>query len=150
LSGCGVGSTQVTLAANSVTDGSGNTGPTAALASNVIEIAPDEVVNETFDSPEQPSGAVLENPRYTGVEQGIQRDKLLAEKELLLADGQRSSSSKDLGDSTYKKLGGAKVKDFGFMNIDDLQETVMLVLLALSLVLSAFALGRSARTRRRH
>ena len=150
LSSCGVGSTQVTLASNSVTDGSGNTGPSAALASNVIEITPDEVVNETFDSPEQPSGATLENPGSTGVEQGIGKDKLLAEKELLLGDGQSSSGSKDLGDSSYKELGGEKVKDLGIIQLDDLQSTLMLVLLALSVVLSAFALGRSARTRRRH
>ena len=150
LSGCGVGSTQVTLASNSVTDSSGNTGPTLALASNVIEITPDEVVNETFDSPEQPSGAVLENTGSTGVEQGIERDKLLAEKELLLGDSQSSSSSKDLGDSSYKDLSGEKVKDLGIIQLDDLQSTLMLVLLALSVVLSAFAVGRSARTRRKH
>ena len=150
LSGCGVGSTQVTLASNSVTDSSGNTGPTLALASNVIEITPDEVVNETFDSPEQPSGAVLENTGSKGVEQGIERDKLLAEKELLLGDGQSSIGSKDLGDSSYKELGGDKVKDSGIIQLDDLQSTLMLVLLALSVVLSAFAVGRSARTRRKH
>ena len=150
LSGCGVGSTQVTLASNSVTDSSGNTGPTLALASNVIEITPDEVVNETFDSPEQPSGAVLENTGSTGVERGIEKDKLLAEKELLLGDGQSSSGAKDLGDSSYKELGGDKVKDLGIIQLDDLQSTLMLVLLSLSVVLSAFAVGRSARTRRRH
>ena len=150
LSGCGVGSTQVTLASNSVTDSSGNTGPTLALASNVIEITPDEVVNETFDSPEQPSGAVLENTGSTGVERGIEKDKLLAEKELLLGDGQSSSGAKDLGDSSYKELGGDKVKDLGIIQLDDLQSTLMLVLLSLSVVLSAFAVGRSARTRRKH
>jgi hypothetical protein len=150
LSGCGVGSTQVTLASNSVTDGSGNTGPTLALASNVIEVTPDEVVNETFDSPEQPTGATLENTGSSGIERGIERDKLLAEKELLLGDGQSSSSSRDLGDSSYKELGGEKVKDLGIIQLDDLQSTLMLVLLGLSVVLSAFALGRSARTRRRH
>ena len=108
------------------------------------------MVNETFDSPEQPSGAVLENTGSTGVEQGIERDKLLAEKELLLGDGQSSSGAKDLGDSSYKELGGEKVKDLGIIQLDDLQSTLMLVLLSLSVVLSAFAVGRSARTRRRH
>jgi hypothetical protein len=150
LSGCGVGSTQVTLASNSVTDSSGNTGPIAELASNVIEITPDEVVNETFDSPEQPSGATLENPGSTVVEQSIKRDKLLEDKELLLGDSPGSSGYKDFGNSTPKELGGEKIKDLGTSALDDLQSSMMLALLALSLVLSAFAVGRSARTRRRH
>lgn len=150
LSGCGVGSTQVTLASNSVTDSSGNTGPIAELASNVIEITPDEVVNETFDSPEQPSGAVLESPESTVVEQSIKRDKLLEDKELLLGDSPGSSGYKDFGNSTPKELGGEKIKDLGTSALDDLQSSMMLALLALSLVLSAFAVGRSARTRRRH
>jgi hypothetical protein len=149
LSSCGVGSTQVTLAANSVTDGSGNTGPTAALASNVIEITPEEVVNELFESPEQPTGAVLESPGSSGLEQGIDRGRLLAEKELLQGESQLSNGSKDLGNSTYKELGGDKVKVLG-INLDDLQSSIMFALLGLSLALSAFAAGRSARSRRRH
>jgi hypothetical protein len=150
LLGCGVGSTQVTLAANAVTDGSGNTGPNAALASNIIEITPDEVVNETFDLPEQPTGAVVESPGSSEVEQGIERNELLAGKELLLGDSQSSISSKTRYDSTYKELGEDKVKDLESMNLDDLQSSITLALLALSLVLSAFALSRSARTRKRH
>ena len=75
---------------------------------------------------------------------------MLAEKELLLGDGQSSSGAKDLGDSSYKELGGDKVKDLGIIQLDDLQSTLMLVLLSLSVVLSAFAVGRSARTRRKH
>ena len=150
LTGCGVGSTQVTLAANSVTDSSGNIGPTAALASNVIEISPDEVVNQSFDSPEQPTGAVLESTGTSGSEPGIERDKLLAEKERLLGDSQSSGTSKDLGDSTYTELEGGKVNDLGFNSFGEVQSSIMLALLALSTLLSAFAVGRSTRSRRRH
>jgi hypothetical protein len=121
LTGCGVGSTQVTLAANSVTDSSGNIGPTAALASNVIEITPDEVVNQSFDSPEQPTGAVLESTGTSVSQPEIERDKLLADKELLLGEGQSSGTSKDLGDSTYKELGGHNANDLGFNSFDQLQ-----------------------------
>ena len=149
LSSCEVGSALVTLAANSVTDGSGNTGPTAALASNVIEITPDEVVNEVIESPGQPSGAGLDSPENTRTEQSIDRTRLLAEKELLLGESKSSSGSKDLGDMAYKEL-GKEVAGLGFSTENDLRSLIMLVLLSLSLALSAFALGRSARSRRRH
>ena len=150
LSGCGIGSTFVTLAANSVTDGSGNTGPTTALASKVIEITPDEVVNEVFDPSGQLTGAGIESPGATGSQQRIDRAKLLAEKELLLGGEQSSSSSQALGDSTYKELGGGETISLGFNNLSELQISILFSLLALSLVLSSFAVGRSNSRRRKH
>lgn len=57
LTGCGVGTTQITLAANSVTDQAGNSGPITALASNVVTISADEVVNQKVTPPSGSQGA---------------------------------------------------------------------------------------------
>ena len=150
LSGCGIGTAFVTLAANAVIDSAGNTGPTTALASNVIELTPDEVVNEVFDPAEQPSGAVLESSETSGSQQSIDRNKLLAEKELLPESRQSSGSPQVLGESTYKELGGEESISLGFHNLSELLMSIMFGLLALSLVLSSFAAGRSNSRRRRH
>ncbi|MFM8926982.1 MAG: hypothetical protein ACKOFA_02120, partial [Rhodoluna sp.] len=61
LNNCSVGTTQVTLSANAVTDLAGNYGPTTALASNVSTITPDEVVNQTVTAPTGGgSGAIVD------------------------------------------------------------------------------------------
>ena len=57
LNGCGIGSTQVTLSANAVTDQSGNYGPTTAVVSNVVNITADEVVNQKVNAPGSSQGA---------------------------------------------------------------------------------------------
>jgi hypothetical protein len=63
LTGCGVGSTQVTMSANAVADTAGNLGPTTALASNVINITPDEIVNQRLNAAGQPTGATITYPK---------------------------------------------------------------------------------------
>jgi hypothetical protein len=62
LTGCSVGTTQVTLGANTLTDQAGNTGPLVALASNVESITPDEIVNQTVN-PTTPSGTHVDIPQ---------------------------------------------------------------------------------------
>jgi hypothetical protein len=149
LSGCDVGSTQVTLAANSVTDGSGNTGPIQALASNIIEITPDEVINESFDAPEQATGAGVDSSGSLETDLAIEKDRLLGEKDLLVGQGQVTSGSTPLSAEANKGL-DTKAKELAFGRGTDLESSLMLAMLVLSLSLSAFAAGRSVRTRRRH
>lgn len=62
LTGCSVGTTQVTLGANTLTDQAGNTGPLVALASNVESITPDEIVNQIVN-PTTPSGTHVDIPQ---------------------------------------------------------------------------------------
>jgi len=67
LTGCSVGTVQVSLSANSVADLAGNLGPVAAVASTVQTLTPDEVVNQriTPPSPNQGSsvGITLSEPK---------------------------------------------------------------------------------------
>lgn len=57
LTSCSVGTVQVTLAANSVTDQAGNLGPATALASSIQTLTPDEVVNQSVNPPSGNQGA---------------------------------------------------------------------------------------------
>ncbi|MFM2373198.1 MAG: hypothetical protein RJA75_94 [Actinomycetota bacterium] len=147
LEGCGTGTTQVVLAANSVTDSSGNIGPISALPSNIIEITPDEVVNEVLDAAGQPTGAVVNNPGAINTEQQIERARLLSEKELLLGEVQQVNKASDVNSSLAKELEGTKALD---VVGEDWRSTMLFLLLALALTLSAFAAGSSVRSRRRH
>ena len=149
LDGCGTGSAQVTLSANVVTDGSGNLGPISALASNIIQITPDEVVNEVFDPSSQPTGAVIENPKSVSSEQIIERERLLAEKELSLGEVPQVDRPQEDNRPLVKDLDSNQRLTTGFYAVDDWRSAVVLVLLALALTLSAFAAG-SVRSRRRH
>jgi hypothetical protein len=58
LLNCGVGTTQVTLAANSVSDSASNVGPAEEVASNLVTITPDEIVNQTI-TPNTPTGGTV-------------------------------------------------------------------------------------------
>lgn len=147
LEGCGTGTAQVTLAADSVTDSSGNVGPITAWPSNIIEITPDEVVNEVLDSSGQPSGAVVKNPGSANTEQLVERAKLLAEKELLLGEGQQLDKVTEANGPMAKELQGSKAVS---VISEDWRSATVFMLLALALTLSAFAAGSSMRSRRRH
>ena len=150
LEGCGTGTAQVTLAANSVIDIASNVGPISALPSNIVEITPDEVVNEVLDSSGQPTGALVKNPGSINTEQLIERARLLAEKERLLKEGQQGGNVSEANGSLVKELEGTKPLDLGFMASQDWRSAMVLILLALALTLSAFAAGSSIRSRRRH
>lgn len=150
LTNCGTGSAQVSLAASSVTDTAGNIGPTTTLTSNIIEIAPDEVVNEILDASGQPTGAVIKNPGSESNQQAIESAKLLAEKELLLTEVQKQDASSEANGPFSNEIEGSKAKDLGFYGGDNWHSAMAIALLALALTLSAFAAGSSFSTRRRH
>ncbi len=59
LTGCSLGTTQVTLLANSVSDSSNNLGPTAAVVSSVVTLLADEVVNQTVAGQPGNQGAAI-------------------------------------------------------------------------------------------
>ena len=63
LSSCSIGTTQVTLTANSVADSSGNLGPVAAVSSSVVTLLADEVVNQTVVAPNGNQGAAIKEPK---------------------------------------------------------------------------------------
>jgi hypothetical protein len=147
LTGCGIGSTQVTLAANSVTDTSGNTGPTAALASNQINITPDEIVNQNLNASGQPTGANVKNP--TEVDRGMfvepkQFEPVAVpevkevEKELV---EEIKPATKELQEEASKKL---------VFSEEQTQPMFMVIgLVGFAIALSAFAAGSSMRMRRK-
>ena len=149
LTGCGVGSTQVTLAANSVSDSSGNLGPSAALASNVINITPDEIVNESFDAEGQPIGVNVRDTYETELETGVDSapgysNEALGVKEAL--DAKKSGNALKPATQELIEQGAKKF----VLSESEAQPMFMTVgVLALSLALSAFAAGSSMRGRRR-
>ncbi|MEY4655518.1 MAG: hypothetical protein RL523_917 [Actinomycetota bacterium] len=59
LNNCSIGTAQVTLVANAVSDNANNLGPTTALASNQLTITPDEVVNQSVNPPSGNQGAAV-------------------------------------------------------------------------------------------
>jgi len=78
LTGCSVGSTQITLVANAVNDQSGNAGPTVSLASNIVNITPDEVVNQRINPPGTSQGAhVIPSPQQPRVIPNTQGEKTI-------------------------------------------------------------------------
>ncbi len=142
LVGCGVGTTQVTLGANTLTDTSGNTGPLVALPSNVVTITPDEIVNQTI-SPNTPTGAQVDVPRVVDDASDSKTvTKTLPEEEI-------TDSTKDAPIPVTKELekqGKEKVV------ITQSQQQTFLVALGLSavaLLLASVAAGSQLRSRRR-
>jgi len=150
LTGCSVGSTQVTMSANAVADLAGNLGPTAALASNVITITPDEVVNQQINAGGQPTGATVKDPvvpeklttRTTSkapVVEVTPREKTSPTKEQIPAI--TKPPTKELKEEAAKKL---------VLSPEQSQPMFMsLGLLVMALLLVAFAAGSSLRNRRR-
>ena len=59
FTGCSLGTVKVTLAANSVSDSSNNLGPITAVASSVVTLLADEVVNQTVVGPTGNQGAAI-------------------------------------------------------------------------------------------
>ncbi len=150
LTGCGVGSTLVTLAANSVTDLAGNTGPTAALASNTINITPDEIVNQNLNASGQPTGATVKDPKPTPTEvnpelpEKVTEDTPTVEESLPVKESQQEELqpiTEELKEEASKKL---------VLSQNEAQPLFLIAgLLALALSLAAFAAGTTLRFRRR-
>lgn len=142
LVNCGVGTTQVTLAANSVSDSSSNVGPLEAVASNVVTITPDEIVNQSIE-PNTPTGGTVDitpedeviiyPPELESVT-GVAIEKL---KPSLKPE----TVSKELTQETKKKV-----------LVPSSQQQTWLIALGLSVValaLASVAAGSQLRTRRR-
>ena len=149
LTSCGIGSTQVTLAANAVADSAGNLGPTVALASNVINITPDEVVNQNLNAAGQPTGAtvkevVTDKPKVNTKVYDKDKTELSEKQESLPAKESIKDSkpaTKELKEEAAKKI---------VLSESEAQPVFLIAgLLALALTLSAFAAGNSLRFRRR-
>jgi hypothetical protein len=148
LTGCGIGSTQVTLAANAVTDTAGNTGPTAALASNVINITPDEIVNQNLNSSGQPTGALIKKPVVRKPQKTLDTEKLLADKN---SQGIKPPAGAVAGEGkpVTKELKEEAAKKFLLTETQAQPMFMVIGLLTFAIALSAFAAGNSMRSRRR-
>jgi hypothetical protein len=68
--------------------------------------------------------------------------------DVLIVESPKPAVSKGLANSGYQEPNLEKAKDTK-INLNELQSSIMLAVLALSLALSAFAAGRSAGGRRR-
>jgi hypothetical protein len=147
LTGCGIGSTQVTLAANAVTDTSGNTGPTAALASNQINITPDEIVNQNLNATGQPTGANVKNP--TDVDRGM----FVEPKQSIPSEvAEVKEVEKEIVEEikpVAKELQEEASKKFVFSEEQTQPMFLVVGLAGFAVALSAFAAGSSIRMRKR-
>jgi len=150
LTGCGVGSTQVTMSANAVADLAGNLGPTAALASNVINITPDEIVNQRLNAAGQPTGATITYPKDLEQSDSVTSSKdstkpnIPTEKADVTKEQVKALAvppTKELREEAAKKL---------VISAEESQPMfISLGLLVMALLLVAFAAGSSLRFRRR-
>ena len=140
LTNCSVGTTQVTLAANTVTDSAGNTGPLVALASNVETITPDEIVNQSI-TPTLPTGSNVEAPSP--------REEVL-EPEVRVIEPKPETKSSEVIQLPVSKKVETKVKEKAV--ITETQQQSFLVALGLSaaaLLLASIAASSQMRSRRR-
>jgi len=64
---CSLGSTKVSLLANSVSDAAGNLGPSTAVISNEVLLLADEVVNQTITNPTGNQGASVKGNKTTPI-----------------------------------------------------------------------------------
>jgi hypothetical protein len=142
LTGCGVGTAQVTLGANTLTDTSGNTGPLVALASNVVTITPDEIVNQSI-TPSAPTGAQVEVPKVIVApikEQPVPRTKPQQEKTDLV-EVLPNPVSKELVKKGKEKVVITESQQQSFL--------IALGLSAVALLLASVAAGSQLRSRKR-
>jgi hypothetical protein len=149
LSDCAVGSAQVTLAANSVIDNAGNSGPIAALASNVINIEPDEIVNQTIDSSGQSTPTTMRTSEVSTNEQTLETPTQLADKEIVMVGekpGKPSAEKEPTGTTPQTN----QLKEISYIEKVESRELIIFALLAFSIALSAFAAGRTFTSRRRN
>lgn len=142
LTGCGAGTTQVTLGANTLTDTSGNTGPLVALASNVVTITPDEIVNQTV-TPTTPTGAQVDVPKAIDTPAGektvpqTQPNKEITDPTLAAP----APVSKELEKQGKEKVVITQSQQQSFL--------IALGLSAVALLLASIAAGSQLRSRRR-
>jgi hypothetical protein len=142
LLNCGVGTTQVTLAANSVSDSASNVGPLEEVASNQVTITADEIVNQTITPSAPTGGTVAITPEeeviiYPPIKETISTSPV---KELKPAT-KSETVAKELVQEGKKKV-----------LVTTSQQQTWLIALGLSVValaISSVAAGSQLRTRRR-
>jgi hypothetical protein len=149
LSDCGIGSAQVTLAANSVVDIAGNSGPVAALASNVINIEPDEIVNQTIDSSGESTPTTIQTSEVTSPELNLETPIQLADKEIVTV-GEKPSKPAIEKEPKSRKPKNNQLKEISYIDKVESKELIILAFLSFSIALSAFAAGRTFTSSRRH
>jgi hypothetical protein len=142
LVGCGVGTTQVRLAANSIEDAAGNAGPNAELASNVVTISPDEIVNQTVTT-NTPAPAQIESPRQDEVVKSnpTKTKKMPTSKNIDVVKTIPNPVTKELAKQGKEKVLITKSQQQSF--------SMALGLSALALLLASIAAGSQLRSRRR-
>jgi len=142
LVGCGVGTTQVRLAANSVADAAGNAGPSADLASNVVTITPDEIVNQTV-TVNTPTPAQIESPRQDEVVKTTptKQKKITKSKHIDVVKTIPKPVTKELVKQGKEKVIITKSQQQSF--------STALGLSAVALLLASIAAGSQLRSRRR-
>ena len=150
LTGCGVGTTQVTLAANAVSDLAGNLGPTTALASNVITITADEVVNQRVNPPTGSQGAIVKVPTKDGTAKEVLPKHSNTKPELPNQKPTTKVEPKtDNGKTVTKELEN-QGKEKLVISPNQQQPLLMAILLVgLALAIGSFAIGSQLRIRRR-
>jgi hypothetical protein len=150
LTGCSVGSTQVTMSANAVADLAGNLGPTTALASNVVTITPDEIVNQQISAAGQPTGATVKEPEVVeSVSPAVVEKAPVTQVPPAITEAPAKEQIPATTKTPTKEL-----KEEGAKKIVLTPETsqplfVSLGLIVMALLLVAFAAGSSLRSRRR-
>jgi hypothetical protein len=146
LTGCGVGTTQVTLAANAVADLAGNLGPTTALASNVITITADEVVNQRVNPPTGTQGGITKVPTNPDKTKAQPKDELTKPELSPREPGQPQVVVPKPVTKELEKQGNGKLV------ISPTQQQPLLIaigLVAFAIALGSFAIGSQLRIRRR-
>jgi len=142
LLNCGVGTTQVTLAANSVSDSASNVGPLEEVASNQVTITADEIVNQTITPSTPTGGTVAITPEEEVIIYPPNKETISTSPVNELKPATKSETvAKELVQEGKKKV-----------LVTTSQQQTWLIALGLSVValaISSVAAGSQLRTRRR-
>jgi len=150
LTGCSVGTTQVTMSANAVSDLAGNLGPSVALASNLITITPDEIVNQKLNAAGQPTGVSVTYPEVqTPIDQVVtSKDPVVSSTPTGKLD-QLKEQVPSVAVPPTKQLAQEGAKKIVLTPEESQPMMMSLGLLVLALLLISFAAGSTLRLRRR-
>ena len=150
LTGCGVGTTQVTLAANAVADLTGNLGPTTALASNVITITADEVVNQKINPPTGSQGSIVKVPTKPDPAKDVLPKQHETKPQLPTGKATDNLQQKPEADQSVTKELESQGKEKLVISPNQQQPLfIAITLAALAVALGSFAVGSQLRIRRR-
>jgi hypothetical protein len=150
LTGCGVGTTQITLAANAVADLAGNLGPTTALASNVITITADEVVNQKINAPTGSQGSIVKVPTKPDPAKEVLPKQNETKPQLPTGKATDNVQQKPETDNSVTKELESQGKEKLVISPNQQQPLfIAIALAALAVALGSFAAGSQLRIRRR-